>query len=62
MSIFYFILWVLYYGLVIFVLYNIVIVIKHKMNNPNADVVSGVPYKDRIVYYYNRAKSYLFKS
>jgi hypothetical protein len=61
-SIFYFILWVLYYCLVIFVIYNIYVVIKHKVDNPHSELSSGVPYKDRIVYYYNRVKSCVIKS
>ena len=47
-----------YYCLVGFVIYCIFRVVAMKMENPSTSVTKSLPYKERLVYLYNRIKSY----
>mmetsp|Transcript_17630 Transcript_17630/g.16866 ORF Transcript_17630/g.16866 Transcript_17630/m.16866 type:complete len:83 (+) Transcript_17630:643-891(+) len=53
--------WINYYLLVIFVLYNIYRVISFKMQNPEENATLGIPFKDRIQYYWSRLKTNYFR-
>jgi hypothetical protein len=51
-----FVVWVFYYSLVVFVLFSIFKIVQTKMGNSNANILIDLPFRARVVYYYNRVK------